>query len=105
MIPQHCIDNFKDRYNVYPFIIELDILDGTTIVKLLKKSLDKWSYGKSMENKIVDVERLVEYDPAGIFMYYKTEDNLDFKLFIMYTSDRKSVVDFTVHNILKTIKK
>jgi len=106
MIPQHCIDKFKETFNVYPFIVELDFTDDSLVTKLLKKSLVKWVYSKTNEIKqIIQTEKLVEYDSSGIFMYYKTDDNLTFKLFILHTYDRQSVVDFTVHNILKTLKK
>lgn len=93
---------FKDRYK--------QILSSLYIKneKITKENLDKFlskSYlifvNKEVENgKIVEIDRLVEYDPNGILIYIKRSEDI----FILTTTDRLNVAEFTLHNLIKLNK-
>jgi len=53
-----------------------------------------------VDNKIVEFEKLVEYDPSGILIYI--EEGID--IFIFTTTDRLNVAEFTLHNLIKLNK-
>lgn len=107
-IPNHCIESFVKRFNVYPSIIELTIpLRDVKNSGFLKKSETLWFSGKVNEkNEILAEKELIEYDSTGILFYMEGEN----KLFILTTIGRQDVSKFTVHklkqyiNTIKTIK-
>jgi len=53
-----------------------------------------------IDHKIVEVDRLVEYDSSGILIYIKGGVNI----FIFTTADRLNVAEFTLHNLIKLNK-
>ena len=63
-------------------------------------------YGKNLNNDYVDlegginnIEKLVEYDSTGIFIYIKNGNVL-----FLTTINKKNIVDFTLHNLIKKSK-
>lgn len=99
MIPKHCIKEFKRRFSYYPTLISIhpEVIK-VDINKFLSKSLTIWTneridgYG---EKQII--ERFLEYDSSGIMVYIKEDKDI----FILTTTDRKSVADFIISNLKK----
>jgi hypothetical protein len=101
MIPQHCIDTFKDLNTEYPSITELKLGEGI-LRKLIKRSETLWFYsvGKDV------IKELLSYQEMGMVIYYeKNMQDLDYKVFILSTVKRKDLVEFTINNIKKQIEK
>lgn len=101
MIPQHCIDTFKDLNTEYPSITELKLGEGI-LRKLIKRSETLWFY--SVDGDII--RELLSYQEMGMVIYYeKGKNELDYKVFILSTVKRKDLVEFTIKNIKKQIEK
>ena len=101
MIPQHCIDTFKDLNAEYPSITELILGEGI-LRKLIKRSESLWFYssGESI------IKELLSYQEIGMVIYYeKNAKDLDYNVFILSTVKRKDLVEFTIKNIKKQIEK
>jgi hypothetical protein len=99
MVPQHCIDKFEKRFNSYPSLINIELEKKEMIDKFLSKSIDLWSSSIVIEKEIINVERLVEYDPAGVFIYiiFSNKINLTF----LTTLDRHGVTEYSVKQLIK----
>jgi hypothetical protein len=101
MIPNHCIEKFKKTFNQEPSIISIEINDSDKFDLMTKKSMVLWfSSQLSIEDKFVFNEKLVEYDPIGIYIYMNnlgTKTNLVF----LVTVDRKNVAEFTIKQLIK----
>lgn len=102
-IPQHCIDTFKERFGVYPSIVELvPTMSNNDTDKLLNKSLTLWfDYLINNEHKIVYKDRLYEYDATGILILLKSQT----KIFILTRVDKQNVVDYLLLQIKRLTKK
>ena len=101
-IDERIIRIFKERYKVEPSILyfENEKIDKEKIEKFLNKSYLIYVNKEVIDHKIVEVDRLVEYDPSGILIYIKGGINI----FIFTTVDRLNVAEFTLHNLIKLNK-
>lgn len=101
MIPQHCIDTFKDLNTEYPSITELILGEGI-LRKLIKRSESLWFY--SIDGVII--KELLSYQEMGMVIYYeKNMNDIYYKVFILSTVKRKDLVGLTINNIKKQIEK
>jgi hypothetical protein len=100
-IRKHCVKLFKERYGSYPSIVNTyNSLSGEVINKLIDKSHLLWYNDYvDLEGEINNVEKLVEYDSTGIFIYIKNGNVL-----FLTTINKKNIVDFTLHNLIKKSK-
>ena len=101
-IDERIIRIFKERYKVEPSILyfENEKIDKEKIEKFLNKSYLIYVNKEVIDHKIVEVDRLVEYDSSGILIYIKGGVNI----FIFTTADRLNVAEFTLHNLIKLNK-
>lgn len=93
---------FKERYKQIPSLLYIknEKIPKESLEKFLSKSYLLFINKEVVDGKIVEIERLVEYDPSGIFIYIK--DGVD--IFILTTTDRLNVAEFTLHNLIKLNK-
>ncbi len=100
MIPEHCINIFKELNVEYPSITEIKLSEGI-LKKLIKRSESLWFY--SVDGIII--RELLSYQEIGMMIYYeKNIVDLDYKVFILSTVKRKDLVEFTINNINKQKK-
>lgn len=103
-IPQHCIDIFKEKFNTYPSVVDVN-------PSMTKEDSDKF-YGKhhllwfqtfvNEEHNVVYQNRLYEYDSSGILILRKS----DTKIFILTKADKQNAVDYILQQIkILTTKK
>lgn len=99
MIPKHCIKEFKRRFTFYPTFISIHSESiKVDIDKFLSKSTTIWSNERiNAEGEKKVIERFLEYDSSGIMVYIKDGQGI----FILTTTDRKSVADFIISNLIK----
>ena len=95
-------DIFKERYKQIPsaLYIKNEKISKETLEKFLSKSYLIFVNKQVVEGKIVETERLVEYDSNGILIYIKKAEDI----FILTTTDRLNVAEFTLHNLIKLNK-
>jgi len=93
---------FKERYKQIPstFYIKNENISKENLDKFLSKSYLIFVNKQVVEGKIVETERLVEYDSNGILIYIKKGEDI----FILTTTDRLNVAEFTLHNLIKLNK-
>ena len=93
---------FKERYKLEPSVLYFknEKIDKEKIEKFLSKSYMIYVNKEVIDHKIIEVERLVEYDSSGILLYIK--EGVD--IFILTTADRLNVAEFTLHNLIKLNK-
>lgn len=99
-VPQHCIDKFQEQYKRYPSFISFELDREELIEKFLSKSQELWVTSMVKDSKIKKIERLVEYDPTGIFIYVNLSDNITVTL--LTTLDRYSVAEFSIDKLIKS---
>jgi hypothetical protein len=95
-------DIFKERYKQTPssLYIKNEKISKETLEKFLSKSYLLFVNKQVVDGKIVETERLVEYDSSGILIYIKKAEDI----FILTTTDRLNVAEFTLHNLIKLNK-
>ena len=95
-------DIFKERYKQVPstLYIKNEKISKEILEKFLSKSYLIFVNKQVEEGKIVETERLVEYDSNGILIYIKKAEDI----FILTTTDRLNVAEFTLHNLIKLNK-
>jgi len=95
-------DIFKERFKQIPssLYIKNEKISKETLDKFLSKSHLIFVNKQVVEGKIVEVDRLVEYDSNGILIYIKKAEDI----FILTTTDRLNVAEFTLHNLIKLNK-
>ena len=95
-------DIFKERYKQVPstLYIKNEKISKETLEKFLSKSYLIFVNKQVVEGKIIETERLVEYDSNGILIYIKKAEDI----FILTTTDRLNVAEFTLHNLIKLNK-
>jgi len=95
-------DIFKERYKQIPstLYIKNEKISKETLEKFLSKSYLLFVNKQVVDGKIVETERLVEYDSNGILIYIKKAEDI----FILTTTDRLNVAEFTLHNLIKLNK-
>ena len=95
-------DIFKERYKQIPstLYIKNEKISKETLEKFLSKSYLIFVNKQVVEGKIIETERLVEYDSNGILIYIKKAEDI----FILTTTDRLNVAEFTLHNLIKLNK-
>jgi hypothetical protein len=93
---------FKERYKQIPstLYIKNENITKENLEKFLSKSYLLFVNKQVVEGKIVETERLVEYDSNGILIYIKKAEDI----FILTTTDRLNVAEFTLHNLIKLNK-
>ena len=99
-IPNFLIEIFKSKFDEYPSMIYLTILDKRIISKLKEKSKIIWSEFKL--NEIGEVEGnkdFIEYDTHGIYIYINDQE-IDNVMFLT-TQDRLDVAKFSIRRIIK----
>lgn len=102
MIDSKINDLFKERYKQIPscLCIKNEKITKETLDKFLSKSHLIFVNKQVVEGKIVELEKLVEYDYNGILIYIKGLEDI----FILTTTDRLNVAEFTLHNLIKLNK-
>ena len=95
-------DIFKERYKQMPssLYIKNEKISKENLEKFLSKSHLIFVNKKVAEGKIVETDKLVEYDVNGILIYIKGIEDI----FILTTTDRLNVAEFTLHNLIKLNK-
>ena len=95
-------DIFKERYKQMPstLYIKNEKISKENLDKFLSKSHLIFVNKKVAEGKIVETDKLVEYDVNGILIYIKGIEDI----FIITTTDRLNVAEFTLHNLIKLNK-
>lgn len=93
---------FKEKYKLEPSVLffKNEKIEKEKIEKFLSKSYMIYVNKEVIDHKIVEMERLVEYDSSGILLYIK--EGVD--IFILTTADRLNVAEFTLHNLIKLNK-
>ena len=93
---------FKERYKQIPssLYIKNENISKENLDKFLSKSHLLFVNKQVVDGKIVETERLVEYDSSGILIYIKKAEDI----FILTTTDRLNVAEFTLHNLIKLNK-
>lgn len=102
-IPQNCIDTFKERFGVYPSIIEVyPTMSKEDTDKFLNKSHLLWYEDfVTVDYEVKPQHRLYEFDSTGVLIYRKTER----QIFILTKVDKKNVVDYTLLQLKRLTKK
>jgi len=102
MIDSKINDLFKERYKQIPscLYIKNEKITKENLDKFLSKSHLIFVNKQVVEGKIVELEKLVEYDYNGILIYIKGLEDI----FILTTTDRLNVAEFTLHNLIKLNK-
>lgn len=99
-IPKHCIDNFTNKFNSYPSIIEFNSQKSKELVdKFLSKSELVWVNETIGDGENIVKEKFVLYDSSGIMIYIKEGGTL----FILTTIDRYEVAKYSI-GMLKRLK-
>lgn len=95
-------DIFKERFKQMPssLYIKNENISKENLDKFLSKSHLIFVNKKVAEGKVVEVDRLVEYDSNGILIYIKGVEDI----FILTTTDRLNVAEFTLYNLIKLNK-
>jgi hypothetical protein len=103
-IPQHCIDLFKEKFNLYPSIVDI-------VPTMTKEDTDKFFSKHHLlwfediindKHDVIPVNKLYEYDSSGILILRKSNT----KIFILTKCDKKNAVDYLLQQLKKlTIKK
>lgn len=93
---------FKERYKQIPstLYIKNENISKENLEKFLSKSYLLFVNKQVVDGKIVETDRLVEYDSNGILIYIKKAEDI----FILTTTDRLNVAEFTLHNLIKLNK-
>ena len=106
MIPEHCIDTFVKKFKIYPSIIEIssqyttngDDAKYLNILKYFEKFDLLWfNYYVDDNGNTTLPSRLYMYDSTGIIVYI----NVQRKIFILTTVDRKNVSEYLINNLKK----
>jgi len=102
MIDSKINDLFKERYKQIPSCLYMknEKITKENLDKFLSKSHLIFVNKQVVEGKIVELEKLVEYDYNGILIYIKGLEDI----FILTTTDRLNVAEFTLHNLIKLNK-
>jgi hypothetical protein len=105
MIPEYIIDWFKERFKVYPSIVEVNHKPEQFVNELTSKS-HLLQYQKIVSDKITfNVKRLFEYDPTGILLYVEETDEKNyFNIFVLSLVDKQQIIDYVLHNLNKKFK-
>jgi hypothetical protein len=93
---------FEKKYKVIPstLYIKNEKISKENLDKFLSRSYLLFVNKEVVDGKIVELEKLMEYDPSGILIYIKNPEDI----FILTTTDRLSVAEFTLHNLIKLNK-
>jgi hypothetical protein len=93
---------FKEKYKLIPSTLYLknEKIPKENLDNFLNKFYLVYTKKEVIDNKIVEIERLVEYDPNGILIYVKNSVDI----FIYTTSDRLNVAEFALYNLIKQNK-
>jgi hypothetical protein len=98
-IPLFCIEMFTKMYGGSPSFVEVmpPYLESA-IKTVIKKSHLLWYNDFVNENgEVVTKDMLYEYDSTGIMLYFKNGTDI----FILTKPDKKSIVEFFIHNLKK----
>jgi len=93
---------FKDKYKLFPSILKIDMNNTpqNSIERFIDKSNLLFVNKSVIGDKIVEDEKLVEYDSTGILIYINQGKNI----FILSTVNRLNVAEYTLHNLIKLNK-
>lgn len=99
-IPQHCIEKFINRFNQYPSQINLELTNDDKTEKFFKKSPLIWFNSNVIEQKILYIEKLIEFDATGIYVYINYDNN-KYVVTFLTTIDRENVTNYTIKQLIK----
>jgi hypothetical protein len=93
---------FKEKYKLFPSILKIEMNNAplNLIERFIAKSNLLFVNKSVVYDKIVEDEKLVEYDSTGILIYINQGKNI----FILSTVDRLNVAEYTLHNLIKLNK-
>jgi hypothetical protein len=96
------LELFKERFKQVPSIlsIRMNNVSQDVIDKFVSKSHLIFTEKIVEYGKIKELNKLVEYDSNGIFIYINEFKNI----FILTTVARLNVAEFTLHNLIKLNK-
>jgi hypothetical protein len=106
MIPKHCIELFKAKYESYPSYTKV-LMDSNMFKKLVNRSELLWCSHSIRDNEDNVLASLHSFHESGIYIYLDTElqgsiyENV---VYFMYQADKKHIADFTINQIIKQKK-
>ena len=101
-IPQHCIEKFKETFSYYPSQIQIEIDDIERIDKFFNKSRVIWFVSKVDGKSITYVEKFIEFDVTGIYVYINFEtENKKAVVTFLTTIDREGITTYTIKQLIK----
>ena len=100
-IPQHCIEKFKAKFNCYPSTTQIEITDLVKFEKFVEKSYLLWYNSKIEDKKINYTERLIEYDPTGIYIYMIKEEENKNSMIFMSSNEKRNNLEFVIKQLIK----
>ena len=106
MIPKHCIELFKEKYETYPSYTKM-LMNMDVFNKLVNRSKLVWCSHSIRDNEDNVVASLHSYQEPGIYIYLDTEQQgsiYENVVYFMYQVDKKHIVDFTINQIKKQKK-
>jgi hypothetical protein len=98
-IPLFCVEMFTKKYGVHPSFVEVMLPYSESAIKtVIKKSYLLW-YRDFVNEKgeVLSKDTLYEYDSTGVLLYFKNGTHI----FILTKPDKKSIVEFFIHNLKK----
>jgi len=99
--PEFIFKKFENNFGSQPSIIEFEYDNLEVINKLIQKSHIIW-FKSVINNKNIDfIQKCVEYDQTGIYIYYSKLSETKLKIFILTTVNKLDISEFTIKKILK----
>ena len=101
-VPEFCINKFRTNFKLEPSIIEVQLESYDKLEKMTKKSETLWFKSVFREKGMFFLEKLVEYDAYGVYIYIlRDEESPKVDVVFLTTMDRKNVVEYSLHNLFK----
>ena len=104
MIPEHCIEYFKNTFNVYPCISEISVPTKELLRGILKNSSTIWYLSDENDEKQLIKEEYLQYDKTGIYIYYKLIEDGVFAVHFLFEISKRDNIEFDLHILKKQIK-
>ena len=100
MIPEHCINIFKERFGVYPSVTNMEPpFDDKMLDRILSNKYHTIWYERFIDSEGIkhDKNLLKEFDTTGILLYTNENGNI----FILSMSNKQDIVDYTIQQLKK----
>lgn len=103
LVPNHIIDIYEKKYNVYPCLTQTKNVTVGAIEVLTKKNKILWFNHFTDGNDVIKNEGLVNYsDTHSVSVYYKRfENGGHYKLIILSTCENINVVLLLIKGLTK----